>query len=120
MSNLFFIFVLSNSNNMILIGFKTETTGVGHTEDSYASVSSQRMEIIAGSPSDTAEDLAKLYNTMVAKGKVSSKKLDKLNDELEFSDMSEDEYEKLSDEYEKDIRILKYDKVLIIDGIILK
>ena len=34
--------------------------------------------------------------------------------------MSEEEYEKLSDEYLKNTRILKYERVLIIDGIILK
>ena len=67
---------------MLLIGFKTQSTGVGHTEDNYTSVSSQRMEIIAGSPSHTAEDLANLYNRMVYDGEVSKEKLGKLEDEL--------------------------------------
>ena len=105
---------------MLLIGLKSETTGVGHTENDYSSVTHQRMDIIAGSPSDTKEDLAKLYHAMVAKGKDSQKKLVKLEDELEFSDISEAEYDKLSDAYRKDTSILKYDRVLIIDGLILK
>ena len=112
---------------MLLIGLKSETTGVGHTENDYSSVTHQRMDIIAGSPSDTKEDLAKLYHAMVAKGKDSKKKLEKFENELEYSDLSEDEYDKLSDAYDllnssirKDTIILKYDRVLIIDGLILK
>lgn len=105
---------------MLLIGLKTETTGVGHTENDWGSVSHQKMDIIAGSPTDTAQDLAQLYHAMVEKGKESQKKLEKLNDELEFSDMSEEEYDKLYLEYKTYIQILKYDKVLIIDAIILK
>jgi hypothetical protein len=118
----FFFLYLHHQNNttMILIGFKSETTGVGHTEDNYANVTHQRMDIIAGSPTDTKEDLAKLYHAMVTIGEISRKKLAKLEDELEFSDISEAEYERLSDAYRKDTSILKYDRVLIIDGLILK
>ena len=105
---------------MILIGLKSETTGVGHTEDNYANVTHQRMDIIAGSPTDTKEDLAKLYHAMVNIGEISREKLVKLEDGLEFSDISEAEYERLSDSYRKDTSILKYDRVLIIDGLILK
>jgi hypothetical protein len=112
---------------MLLIGLKSETTGVGHTENDYSSVTHQRMDIIAGSPSDTKEDLAKLYHAMVAKGEDSRKKLLKLEQELEFSELSEAENDKLSDAYSevyptlrKDTSILKYDRVLIIDGLILK
>ncbi len=105
---------------MLLIGLKSETTGVGHSENDYASVTHQRMDIIAGSPADSAESLAQLYHAMVAKGKDSQKKLQKLEDELEYSDISEAEYDKLSSAYSSDTKILKYDKVLIIDGIILK
>ena len=105
---------------MILIGLKTETKGVGHSEDNYSSITHQSMDIIAGSPTDTKEDLAKLYHAMVAKGKDSQKKLVKLNDELEYSDISEAEYNKLSDAYRRDTSILKYDRVLIVDGLILK
>ena len=105
---------------MLLIGLKSQTTGVGHTENDLSSVTHQRMDIIAGSPTDDAESLGELYHAMVKKGKESQKKLVKLNDELDYSDITETEYDKLSDEYRKDTKILKYDTVLIIDGIILK
>jgi len=100
---------------MLLIGFKTENTGVG-----AATVSHQRMNIIAGSPTDTSETLAELYNAMVEKAKESQKKLSKIEDELEFSDMSEDEYLLQTTELLEDIKILQYDRVLLVDGIILK
>ena len=105
---------------MLLIGLLNENTGVGNSEDNYSNVSHQRMDIIAGSPIDTAESLAQLYHAMIKKGHQSHEKLGKLNEELEFSDMSEEEYEKLCCKYMADIKILRYDKVLIIDGIILK
>lgn len=105
---------------MLLIGLKSETTGVGHSENDYSSVTHQRMDIIAGSPADNAESLAQLYHAMVAKGKDSQKKLQKLQDELEYSDMSEAECDALISNYTTDTKILKYGRVLIIDGIILK
>jgi len=105
---------------MLLIGLLNENTGVGNSEDNYSNVSHQRMDIISGSQSDTSEALTKLYCSMLKKGEESQKKLGKLNEELEFSDMSEKEYGKLHCKYMEDIRILRYDKVLIIDGIILK
>jgi hypothetical protein len=105
---------------MLLIGLKTQTTGVGRSEHDYSSVTHQRMDIIAGSPTDTTESLSKLYHAMVAKAKDSQKKLQKLEDELEYSNISEAEYDKLYSAYSSDTKILKYDKVLIIDGIILK
>ena len=105
---------------MLLIGLKSQTTVVGRSEHDYSSVTHQRMDIIAGSPTDTAESLSQLYHAMVAKGKDSQKKLAKLEDELEYSNISEAKYEKLSSTYSSDTKILKYDRVLIIDGIILK
>jgi polyhydroxyalkanoate synthesis regulator phasin len=105
---------------MLLIGLKNETTGVGHSENDYSSVTHQRMDIIAGSPQDTTKDIEKLYNDMVAKGKISQKELGKLDDNIEFSDMSEHEYNKLSSRLLADVKILKYDRVLIIEGTILK
>ena len=109
-----------NFTQMILIGLKSQTTGVGHSENDYSSVTHQRMDIIAGSPADTAESLSQLYHAMVAKGKDSQKKLAKLEDELEYINISEAEYDKISSAYSSDTKILRYDKVLIIDGIILK
>ena len=105
---------------MLLIGLKSQTTTVGHSENDYSSVTHQRMDIIAGNPTDTAESLKMLYRLMVAKGKDSQKKLLKLEDEMDIGNISEAEYDKLSSAYSNDTQILKYDKVLIIDGIILK
>ena len=105
---------------MLLIGLKTEHTGVGTYDTDYSSVSHQRMDIIAGSPTDTSETLAELYQAMVKKGKESRKKLSKIEDELEFSNMSEDEYLRQTTELLADIKILKYERVLIIEGAILK
>lgn len=105
---------------MILIGLKNINTGVGRTEDDWSSVNHQQLDIIAGSPSDTAETLAELYHAMVEKGKDSQKKWSDLDDNLEFSDISEEEYEKLNSKYSKETAILKYERVLIIEGTILK
>ena len=107
---------------MLLIGLKNETTSTGHTEDNWGSVNHQRMDIILGSPKEnwSAEELTKAYHEMVKKGEKSWEKLAKLSEELEFSNMSEEEYERLHLEYSKDTKILKYDKILIIDGVVLK
>ena len=101
---------------MLLIGFKTENIGVG-----VATVSHQRMDIIKdGGMLYSKMILSELYNAMVKKAKESQKKLNEIEDELEFSDMSEDEYLLQTTELLADIKILKYDRVLIVDGIILK
>jgi len=105
---------------MILIGLKTENTGVGTYDTDYSSVSHQRMDIIASSPNDTSETLAQLYHAMVKKGERSQEKLGEIEEKLEFSDMSEEEYEQKTTALLDDIKILKYERVLIVDGIILK
>ena len=110
---------------MILIGLKNESSSTGSGEDNY-SVAHQRTDIIAGSPSDTAESLSQLYHAMVQKAERSRKALIELEDRLDaeaFSGRCEigaDEYDELCNKYRKDMHILKYDKVLIIDGVILK
>lgn len=105
---------------MLLIGLKTENTGIGTYDTDLASVSHQRMDIIAGSPVDTMEKLSELYNKMVEKGKESQKKLIKLQDELEYSNMSEKEYERKVNSFLSDIKILRYNQILIIEGVVLK
>lgn len=105
---------------MLLIGLKTENTGIGTYDTDYTNVSHQRMDIIAGGPNDTKETLSKLYYTMVKKGKESREKLYKLEDEIEYLNITEEEYERQTDKLLSDTYILKYDKVLIVDGIILK
>ena len=105
---------------MILVGLKNINTGVGQSENDWSSVNHQQLDIIAGSPSDTTKTLTELYHAMVKKGKGSYKKLGDLDENLEFSYLSEEEYEKLSSQYSKDCAILKYDRVLIIEGHILK
>jgi hypothetical protein len=105
---------------MLLIGLKSETTSVGNTENNLSNVTHQRLDVICGSPTDTKETLSQLYHAMVEKGNESRKKLIKLEDELEYSNMSEKEYDNKSNKLLADTKILKYDRVLIIDGTILK
>jgi len=105
---------------MLLIGLKTENTSVVIYDNDLSSVSHQCMDIIAGSPTDTSENLSKLYTSMVEKAKESKKKLEKIDNELEFYNMSEEEYEKQTNKLRKDIQILKYERVLIIEGVVLK
>jgi hypothetical protein len=66
---------------MILLGFK-------NIKDNFGNVTHQRVEIIASSPEDTKESLSELYHAMVKKGMESKKTLSKLQDEIEFNDMS--------------------------------
>ena len=98
---------------MILLGIKTITTSTGD----YSSVNHQQTDVLA---QGSTEELTESYNKAVAKGKVSQKKYSELADTLEWSNISEKEYDKLSTKYIKDISILKYDKVLIIEGTVLK
>lgn len=108
---------------MLLIGLKEITTGTGHSEDDYSSVRHQHTDIIAGSPSDTAESLAELYHAMVKKAKTSQKKLEIIEEELEYREISNSEFAIIEEECDllrKDTKILKYDSVLIVEGIILK
>lgn len=107
---------------MILIGLKNESSSTGSSENNYL-VTHQRTEIIAGSPSDTAESLAQLYHAMIKKAQDSRSKLDEITEELEWREVSNEEFEQIkknSNKLRQDLNILKYDKVLIIDGVILK
>ena len=105
---------------MLLIGLKTDYTCVGVYDTDYSSVRHQQTDIIAGSPSDTKETLSELYHEMVKKAERSQNKLSKIEDELEFSNMSEAEYLRKTTKLLADIKILRYDRVLIVDGVILK
>lgn len=105
---------------MVLIGLKTINTGIGTYDTDHSSVRHQRTDIIAGSPSDTKETLSELYHSMVKQAERSQNKLRKIEDELEYSNMSEAEYERKTTKLLTDIQILKYDRVLIVDGVILK
>jgi hypothetical protein len=57
---------------------------------------------------------------MVEKGNKSKKKLAKLYDELEFSDISESEFEKMENRLLSEIKILEYERIIIVEGLILK
>lgn len=102
---------------MILIGFKEDSTGVGHSESNHSIVQHQRTDVLA---IGTEKDLKRHYETLVKKGQESRLKLIELENNMEFIDMDDREYEKLYSKYQKDIQILKYDKVLIIEGTVLK
>lgn len=108
---------------MLLIGLKEIITGTGHSENDYSSVSHQRTDIIAGGPGDTAEDLATLYHAMIKKAKDSHNKLVEIEDDLEFREVSDEEFERIEEqryELRKDVGILYYNRVLIVEGFILK
>jgi hypothetical protein len=98
---------------MILIGIKSINTSTGD----YSSVNHQQTDVLA---QGSTKELTESYNKAVTKGKVSQKKYSELSDSLEWSNISEKEYDKLSTQYIRDIAILKYDKVLIIEGTVLK
>ena len=102
---------------MILIGIKSITTGTGYTEDNYSQVTHQKTDVLK---EGTTQELTDYYTQAVTKGKISQSKYSELADTLEWSNISEKEYNKLSTKYIKDIAILKYDKVLIIEGTVLK
>jgi polyhydroxyalkanoate synthesis regulator phasin len=105
---------------MILLGFKSITSFTGSSENDLGNVTHQRVDIIAGSPTDTNESLSKLYHEMVEKGEKDLEELGKLEDTLEYSNLTEDEYNRKSSELLSSIQILKYDRVIIVDGLILK
>lgn len=107
---------------MLLIGIKDVTTSTGGIgEYGLGNITHQRIDIIAGSPSDDTETLSQLYHAMVKKGNESLTKLSKYRDELEFnSDITLEEWEKIEDELLKDIQILKYHRVIVMEGLILK
>jgi hypothetical protein len=103
---------------MILIGIKSiNTSTINTSTGDYSNVIHQQTDVLA---QGTTEELTESYNKAVTKGKVSQKKYSELADTLEWSNISEKEYDKLATQYIKDIAILKYDKVLIIEGTVLK
>lgn len=102
---------------MLLIGIKSITTGTGYTEQDYSQVTHQQTDVLKEGSTDELKDY---YTKAVAKGKVSQAKYSELADTLEWSNISEKEYDRLATQYIKDIAILKYDKVLIVEGTVLK
>lgn len=98
---------------MILIGIKSINTSTGD----YSSVTHQQTDVLA---QGSTKELSESYFKAVVKGKESQKKYSELADSLEWSNITEKEYDKLSTQYIRDIAILKYDKVLIIEGTVLK
>lgn len=101
---------------MLLLGFKTQRTSTGD----WSSVDHQSTHVILNEPNSTVVLLTKKYNEMVKKGEDSQKKLSELSDTLEWSNITEKEYDKLATKYSQDIQILKYDSILIIEGTVLK
>jgi len=103
---------------MLILGIKEEIQSVGTYDIDMHSVGTQRIDIIK--IGNSFNELSDYYNESIKKGEKSKKKLSDLQDELEFSSMSEEEYDKLYDKYAKDIQILSYNRVIIVDGISLK
>ena len=103
---------------MLLLGYITENTNTGVYDTDYGNVSHQRCDILA--EAKTSAELKELYEKMTTLGKISREKLSKLEDEIEYSDISEKEYDKKCCKLLKDIKILKYDRIIIVEGNILK
>ena len=105
---------------MLLIGFKNLTTGTGTSENDYSLVTHQQTDILAVG---TTEELTESYNKAVAKAEKSRAEVIKLEDEMEWREVSNEEFAKIEKKQGKlreDLQILKYDKVIIVEGIILK
>jgi hypothetical protein len=102
---------------MLLIGIKNITSSTGNTEDNLGHVTHQRIDILA---EGDAETLQNLYKEKVRKGEKSKKELVTLMDNLEFSDISEDEYEETESRLAAEVSILRYERVLVVEGFVLK
>jgi hypothetical protein len=74
---------------MILIGIKSLITSTGD----YSSVTHQQTDVLA---QGSTKELTESYNKAVTKGKQSQKKYSELADTLEWSNISEKEYDKLA------------------------
>jgi hypothetical protein len=102
---------------MLLIGIKNVTTTTGNTEDSLGHVTHQRIDILA---EGNSKILQELYREKVRKGKKSRDELTALIENLEFSGISEDEYDDTTSRLAEEASILRYEKVLVIEGFVLK
>jgi hypothetical protein len=96
----------------IALGFKTQTTGVGH--DSF-SVTHQIIDVLEeGSTLEEVEESIRVKIFQAEKNRV---KLNKLEDQLdEYMEMTEKEYCKKHNKYSKETRILSYDTILFLEG----
>ena len=119
----FFLYLYQNLKTMILIGLKkSKGTGsaVHDTDGNTVCVGggySTEFDIIK---EGTADELKEFVKNERIKGAQAREKLSELEDNIEYDlSITEEKYMDLSIKYQKQMRILKYDKLLILQGIIV-
>lgn len=104
---------------MILLGLKRENasgTFEGTEGLQGISMAATTVKILK---EGTEKELRKYVTEIKKNAKKAHDELRKLEDELEFSTMSEEKYDKLSDKYTEQINLAKFDKFIIVEGVVL-
>jgi hypothetical protein len=101
---------------MILIGIKQT-----HAGGTFNSINGLECFNVSGSQftiikEGELSELTDYVKTMRDGEEEASIGLSKLNDNIEFSTMSEEEYEKERDSFEKKLILKKFDKLLMLEG----
>lgn len=103
----------------ILIGIKKEhSSGSYHGTEGLEgfSMNASSIDIIKEGNRSGLEYYVKMAKESAENARKAYRKLE---DEIEYSDMSMKKYEQLCDEYLTKMRILNYEKLLIVEGIVL-
>jgi len=103
----------------ILIGIESQhASGSSHTSDGYGgfSIDTNSMDVIKDG---TKEELIEYVKEHRKDEAFARKSLNKLEDELEYSNISQEEYEKLYDKYTQMLFLTRFSKLMILEGEIL-
>lgn len=103
----------------ILVGLKqNEASGSFNGLDGFQSISmsATQLDILK---EGTVEELKSFVSDMKSKSKTARKTFSKIEDEMEFSGISEKDYEKAERDYDKATMLDKYSKLMIFEGIVL-
>ena len=98
----------------LILGIKQVTSGVGSHEGNHTSVTHQQIDVLV--ECSTTDGAVTELRDRIKVAKENRKKLIKMEDDLEWSNMSEKEYERKYLKYSKYIDLLKYDKMIVIEG----
>ena len=102
-------------NDYILLGLKDERHITGD-DINWTSVNTTGLDIIK---TDSLENLIKFVAEQKHIAKKAAVQLDALHENIEYSNITEKEYEKLNNKYTKQCSILKYAQLIAVKGIIL-
>ena len=103
----------------ILVGIKRQhASGSSHTEEGFGgfSITTNSLEIIKEGKKSDLEEYVNHERSGFANAR---KNLDTLYSNLEFSGMSEKEFEKLEDTYRKQLYLSRFDTLMILEGEIM-